>query len=174
MHPQAVPRGFLRLYILSLLSRGSETGYSIIQAISEKTDGAWSPGAGTVYPLLRSLVRDGLLKRLDFGKGSRKVYSITEKGKLELEERRQIIASAGRRQETIIKLFVDLVPPPAFASMVVTRGRELLDIFREKILEVPEPEREAMLKEMRVIMENQVSWIDSALQIKARPANHRK
>ncbi|HLQ21553.1 MAG TPA: PadR family transcriptional regulator, partial [Nitrososphaerales archaeon] len=53
MDPQAVPRGFLRFYVLSLLSRRPEAGYSIMRTIEETTDGAWRPGPGTVYPLLR-------------------------------------------------------------------------------------------------------------------------
>ncbi|HKT22866.1 MAG TPA: PadR family transcriptional regulator, partial [Nitrososphaerales archaeon] len=56
LHPQAVPRGFLRLYTLAQLSRGPETGYSIMQKIDERTDGAWKPGPGTMYPLLKSMV----------------------------------------------------------------------------------------------------------------------
>ena len=38
LHPQAVPRGFLRLYILTMLSKGPEAGYSIMQRIDERTD----------------------------------------------------------------------------------------------------------------------------------------
>ncbi|MDG6938393.1 MAG: PadR family transcriptional regulator, partial [Nitrososphaerota archaeon] len=62
LNPQAVPRGFLRLYIMTLLSRGPETGYSIIQKIDERTEGAWRPGPGTMYPTLKGLVSDGLVR----------------------------------------------------------------------------------------------------------------
>ena len=41
MDPQSVPRGFLRFYVLSLLSRSPEAGYSIMRTIEETTDGAW-------------------------------------------------------------------------------------------------------------------------------------
>ncbi|MGH9919595.1 MAG: PadR family transcriptional regulator, partial [Nitrososphaerales archaeon] len=63
IHPQAVPRGILRLYILSMLSKHQETGYSIMRTIEDKTEGAWRPGPGTVYPLLRSLVKEDFLER---------------------------------------------------------------------------------------------------------------
>ena len=36
MDPQAVPRGFLRFYVLSLLSRRPEAGYSIMRTIEEQ------------------------------------------------------------------------------------------------------------------------------------------
>ena len=87
IHPQAVPRGILRLYILSMLSSHHETGYSIMRTIEDKTEGAWRPGPGTVYPLLRSLVKEGLLEKAGpVGAGGTVKYSVTKKGKQELEE----------------------------------------------------------------------------------------
>ena len=68
IHPQAVPRGILRLYILSMLSKREETGYSIMRTIEDKTEGAWRPGPGTVYPLLRSLLKEGLLEKAAAGR----------------------------------------------------------------------------------------------------------
>lgn len=175
IHPQAVPRGFLRLYMLSLLSRQPETGYSIMRTISEKSDGAWRPGAGTVYPLLRGMAKDGLVKRLGSKeKEARIAYSLTEKGRLELGEMQRTIASVGRREQAMIRFFVDVLPATAFASMVVRRGREMVDILREKISEVPQPERDAILKEMRVVFENQLSWINSLLILKASSPESKK
>ncbi len=175
IHPQAVPRGFLRLYILSLLSRQPETGYSVMRTIAEKSDGAWRPGAGTVYPLLAGMAKDGLVKKLDSnGREARIAYSLTEKGRLELEEMQRTIASAGRREQAMMRFFVDVLPATAFATMVLRRGREMVDIFREKIAEVPQPERDAILKEMRVVFENQLSWINSVLVLKASTHKSRK
>ena len=140
-----------------------------MQIIGEKSDGAWRPGAGTVYPLLRGMVKDGLVKQLDpSGKEGRKVYSLTEKGRLDLKEMQQHIASAGRREQAMMRFFVDVLPATAFATMVVRRGREMGDILREKIAEVPQPERDGILKEMRVVFENQLSWINDLLNTKAR------
>jgi len=175
IHPQAVPRGFLRLYILSLLSHEPGNGYSIIQTIEESTQGAWRPGAGTIYPLLQSLKTEGFLKKVEPAVKGRSVkYSVTEKGKAELEGKQRAIASLGRREQAMMRFFVDVLPATAFASMVVTRGRDMLDIFREKIVQVPEPDRDALLKEMRVIMENQISWIDSTLQVRVRQPSRAK
>ncbi len=175
IHPQAVPRGFLRLYMLSLLSRKPETGYSIMRTIGERSDGAWRPGAGTVYPLLKDMAKDGLVKQLDSNaKEGRKAYSMTEKGRLELEEMQRTIASVGRREQAMMRFFVDVLPATAFASMVVRRGRDMVDILREKIGEVPQPERDAILREMRVIFENQLSWINSLLVLKASAPSSKK
>src|SRR5271169_492306 len=96
IHPQAVPRGILRLYILSMLSKHQETGYSIMRTIEDKTEGAWRPGPGTVYPLLRSLLKEGLLEKASSSDvGVTVKYSVTKKGKQELEEMQRTLASAG-------------------------------------------------------------------------------
>ncbi|MDG6981372.1 MAG: PadR family transcriptional regulator, partial [Nitrososphaerota archaeon] len=100
LHPQAVPRGFLRLYILTQLSRGPETGYSIMQKIDETTEGAWKPGAGAMYPLLRGLVTDGLAKP-EKGSTRSKAYVITAKGRKELGGMRERLAGAGRKERVL-------------------------------------------------------------------------
>src|ERR1022692_409019 len=111
IHPQAVPRGILRLYILSMLSKHSETGYSIMRTIDDKTEGAWRPGPGTVYPLLRSLLKESLLEKVDSVEAGTTVkYSVTKKGKRELEEMQRSLTSAGKRERVMVRLFADLLP----------------------------------------------------------------
>ena len=68
MHPQAVPRGFLRFYIMLMVSRAPRTGYDIMQSIEERTEGAWRPGPGTVYPLLKALAEEGFVATTGHGK----------------------------------------------------------------------------------------------------------
>ena len=171
IHPQAVPRGILRLYILSMLSKRQETGYSIMRTIEDKTEGAWRPGPGTVYPLLRSLLKDGLLERVGSPEDGVTVkYSVTKKGRQELEEMQRTLASAGRRERVMVRLFADLLPAEAWAAAFVNRGREIFDVFREKVSQIPQPEREAMLKEARMMLESNIAWVDSQLRPKKRIA----
>ena len=169
MHPQAVPRGILRLYILSMLSKRQETGYSIMRTIEDKTEGAWRPGPGTVYPLLRSLVKEDLLERIGSAEAGATVkYSVTKKGKQELEEMQRTLASAGKRERVMIRLFADLLPADVWASAFVNRGREIFDVFQEKISQIPQPQRQAMLREARMMLEVNMSWIDSQLRPKKK------
>jgi DNA-binding PadR family transcriptional regulator len=165
LHPQTIPRGFLRLYILTLLSRGSETGYSIIQRIDERTEGAWRPGAGTMYPLLKSLLREGLVKASGpKGRGGSKTYAITQKGKREIEKTRRLFAGVGRKEPVMSRLFSDLLPGAVFVPMMVRRYRDGAETIRQKFNEVPEPDRETLLRELRLLMESQIQWIDSELR----------
>jgi len=169
LHPQAVPRGFLRFYILTLLSRGPESGYSIIQKIDEKTEGAWRPGPGTMYPLLRSFVREGLAKSSSQGRRSgTKQYSLTAKGRKELDAMRRVAASMGRKEGVMARLFSDLLPGDLFVTMIVNRFREGTGIFRQKVGELSEPERSALMKEFKFLMEAQIAWIDTFLATSGR------
>jgi len=164
IHPQAVPRGILRFYIISLLSKKPETGYSIMQTVEDKTEGAWRPGPGTIYPLLKSLVKDGVVEALaPAQKEGKTAYSVTKRGKQELDEMRETMTSTGRKQHMLFRLFADLVSPSVFVSLALTRQRESFDIIPEKMAQLPPPERQRALKEMRAVLESQIARIDSEL-----------
>ncbi len=167
MNPQTVPRGFLRSYVLSLLSRNPETGYSVMRIIDEKTDGAWRPGPGTVYPLLRSMVKEGLVKAMK-PEDDTQGYTITPEGKKELERFQEHLGSAGRNERAMINLMFDFMTPTLFSSIVVKRSRTFGELFAEKIAEVPQPERDAILREMQVVTENQLALVKSLLERKSR------
>lgn len=77
--------GDLRLYLLSLLDEGPRHGYDIMQALSDRTGGTYTPSAGTVYPRLAKLEEEGLVtKTVD---GRKTVYEITEAGRAEVSSR---------------------------------------------------------------------------------------
>jgi len=164
LNPQTVPRGFLRLYILVLLSRGPENGYSIMRKIEDRTDGAWRPGAGTIYPLLKALQKERLARAAMAGRRQGvKAYELTPRGRREIDEIRKTIAGAGRREPVMGKLFSDLLPSSVFVPMVIRRYREGAESLRQKVMELPPPERETMLKELRLLAEAQIQWIDRQL-----------
>ncbi len=80
---QGVRRGFLKYYILKLLSDDTYTGYGLIKKIEEET-GFWEPSTGSVYPLLESLEEEGLIEGEGADGGS--PWSITEQGEAAYEE----------------------------------------------------------------------------------------
>lgn len=79
-------RGFLKFYILKLLSEQSLTGYGLMKRIEEDT-GFWKPSTGSMYPLLQSLEDQGLITHE--GEEDRKVYNLTKRGHTALEETNQ-------------------------------------------------------------------------------------
>ena len=86
MTPPVFAHGNLRLYLLALLEERPRHGYELIQALSDRFGGTYSPSAGTIYPRLAKLEEEGLVtKRTD---GRKTVYEITDAGRAELESRR--------------------------------------------------------------------------------------
>jgi DNA-binding PadR family transcriptional regulator len=77
--------GSLRLYLLSLLAEGPKHGYELIQSLSDRFGGTYSPSAGTIYPRLAKLEEEGLVSKESDGRKT--VYSITDAGRRELDGR---------------------------------------------------------------------------------------
>jgi len=77
--------GDLRLYLLNLLDEGPRHGYDIMQALSDRTGGTYTPSAGTVYPRLAKLEEEGLVTKTV--EGRKTVYKITEAGRAEVAAR---------------------------------------------------------------------------------------
>ncbi|MCU1577304.1 MAG: hypothetical protein QOD05_443 [Microbacteriaceae bacterium] len=77
--------GNLRLYLLSLLAESPRHGYELIQALSERFGGTYSPSAGTIYPRLSKLEAEGLVTKTSDGRKT--VYEITDAGRAELAAR---------------------------------------------------------------------------------------
>ncbi len=74
-------RGILSIYILHSLKKQPKTGYKLIAEIEEKTEGTWIPSKGTIYPLLKQLEKENLIKVKDIGLRSKKIFMITDEGK---------------------------------------------------------------------------------------------
>jgi len=71
-------KGDVRAAILSLLSEAPATGYALIKGIAERTEQAWRPSPGSVYPTLQQLVDEGLVRQQ--GEGGRTDYELTDHG----------------------------------------------------------------------------------------------
>jgi DNA-binding PadR family transcriptional regulator len=85
MTPAVFSHGSLRLYLLSLLDESPKHGYELIQALSDRFGGTYSPSAGTIYPRLAKLEEEGLVEKTTVGRKS--VYAITDAGRAELAAR---------------------------------------------------------------------------------------
>lgn len=123
--PHAVPRGLLRFYILRLLTDRPMKGYEVITKIENRTEGVWKPGPGSIYPMLESLKKEGLIQAASVQKkGTAQkrgtTLQITENGKEALSKFRRNIKSRMHMQtRNIYRIWADLVYP----------GMELDDII---------------------------------------------
>ncbi len=93
--PRRGRRGDVRRAILALLADEPMNGYGIITAISERSDGSWQPGPGSVYPALRSLDEEGLIAPDESDEDPRrKVFALTEDGRAYAETHGDELARA--------------------------------------------------------------------------------
>ncbi|MEV5069136.1 PadR family transcriptional regulator [Microbacterium sp. LMI12-1-1.1] len=76
-----VGRGDVRAAVLAILAEKPMHGYQIIQEIETRSDGAWKPSPGSVYPTLQLLADEGLVAAEE--SGGKKTYSLTEAGRAE-------------------------------------------------------------------------------------------
>jgi DNA-binding PadR family transcriptional regulator len=73
-------RGDMRAAILTLLAEEPMHGYQIIQVISERSGGNWTPSPGSVYPTLQQLEDEGLIEPAASETG-RRVFALTDAGR---------------------------------------------------------------------------------------------
>jgi len=92
-------RGILTIYLLHSLKRKPKSGYELISEIKEKTEGAWVPSKGTIYPLLKQLEKGELIKVKTKDKRAKNIFEITPEGK-------KIILHAKKQGEYMMKKFM--------------------------------------------------------------------
>ncbi len=83
-------RGDVRTAALLLLNEQPMHGYQLMQAIAERTNGAWQPSPGAIYPTLNQLQDEGLIGIES--EGGRKLASLTEAGRTYLAEQGSALA----------------------------------------------------------------------------------
>lgn len=62
-------------------------GYSIMRELSERSGGVWRPSPGSVYPQPSQLQDEGLVEAEEKS-GGRRLFSLTDEGRAELESRK--------------------------------------------------------------------------------------
>jgi len=88
-------RGNVRAAILSLLAEQPRNGYQIMRELAERSQGAWRPSPGSVYPSLQQLEDEGLVRQESSGvvPGGR-VFALTDAGRAYVAKHRDELAAA--------------------------------------------------------------------------------
>ncbi|MGO9061241.1 MAG: PadR family transcriptional regulator [Candidatus Binataceae bacterium] len=96
----AIYSGLIRLHVLHHASKETIFGLGIIEELGRH---GYRLSAGTLYPLLHSLEREGYLRSLEERNGSRsrRLYKATPKGRKALRE------AKGKVRELFAELFED-------------------------------------------------------------------
>lgn len=101
-----LPRNDIPIFILAVLEAGDAHGYAIAREIDRRCDGGVVLRDGALYPALRALEDDGLVasewQTADSGGPPRRVYRLTDEGKLEAARRAALWRGYAKNVERIL------------------------------------------------------------------------
>lgn len=173
----SAPKGLLRYYILHKIAQKPIHGYEIIQDIDSKTEGAWRPGAGSLYPILKKLVSEGLIKGEEepSEEATRRVYHITPKGVESLAHAKEMFTNFQQRFGSLRRLFIELIDPENLVTFFVDGSNRQFQIAQEmlesKYDKIPPSDLEYILREYSLTLERQINWTNRMLnRSKPKPA----
>ncbi len=85
-------RGDVRAAILALLKDGPRNGYQIMSEIEERSNGAWRPSPGAIYPALSQLADEGLIVGEE--SGGKRTFRLTDAGRAYVEQNPELARGA--------------------------------------------------------------------------------
>jgi DNA-binding PadR family transcriptional regulator len=104
----SAPKGILRLAALKMFSESSLSGTDLAEQIRRETGGQWNPGPGSIYLLLKELLRRGMITELPKREGNVRRYIISGKGKEELGRLARQTESDVTRQLRLLAVYSSL------------------------------------------------------------------
>lgn len=155
--PPRAERGVVRWLVLDAIAVQPRHGYEIIQAVGEKSGGAYRPSPGAVYPTLTMLEELGHARAVP--QGERKVYEITNEGRAELaahadevrefydgqadptwEHHAEDVAHLMKRVGRVVRLFKRAMHRGGLRPSTMRKARSIVDDALAKLEELLSPE----------------------------------
>ena len=100
-------RGDVRAATLLLLEEEPRNGYQLMEEIERRSDGAWRPSPGSIYPALAQLEDEGLIQAEE--SAGRRSFQLTDEGRAYVDENRDALGSPwDEAGEEVPSDFVDL------------------------------------------------------------------
>ncbi len=181
--PHMVPRGFLKYYILRLLSQKPMYGYEIMEEIEKRTTGHWRPGPGSIYPTLEWLEKIGYIEIVP-GKSDKKKsarpYRITEKGQQEITNYMTNKEEFRRRAVQLKELWLDFIQKPEVKDMIEEVKKDIKRMHEEFAQNIwgsiPTENKVSMLEDYKLHLREELDTVDKRLkELKgAKPQKRRK
>ena len=168
--PHGAPRGLLMHYALYKIGQRPSHGYEILQDIESRTEGAWRPGAGSIYPMLKKMVEEGLITDEPSGKGKvdHRTYHITKKGQEHVRRAKGFFANVGQRWGEMRRIFIEMLEPEDVGKFLVDGSKTQFQIAQEalesKMDRLNLSDVRFMLKEYALNLERQLDWANSTLR----------
>jgi len=140
----------LHFYALLSIARKPMRGYDLIKEIETKTEGAWRPGPGAVYPVLRKLVNQGYIAAQKKMKGGppQVLYEITPAGLENIANAKKMMKSSTERWNLMGQLLVDLMEPDDLVRFVLNS----LELQIELVHMIAESDRSGLSNQDRLFV----------------------
>jgi DNA-binding PadR family transcriptional regulator len=136
-HRRRMRRGDVRAAILLLLGEEPRNGYQVMQEIEQRSEGAWRPSPGSVYPAFQLLADEGLVRGEARDGGN--VFELTDAGRSYVEENREKLGNpwqqAGEGMPEGVRELIHLAMQVGVATRQVTHhGSEAQRAEAAKVL----------------------------------------
>jgi len=171
LHPHSAPRGLLEVYSLLSIARRPMRGYDLIKEIEMKTDGAWRPGPGAVYPLLGRLAKKGDLlakKSEEFGPGQ-VVYEVAPQGLRRISLAKKVMRSYPTRWKMLSSLFLELLEPDDLVKLLLNLSEFQTEILRTLLDSegkgLTQADKLFALRQYRLNLERELAHTDSSIRV---------
>ena len=102
--------GDLKLLLLALIEQQPRHGYEMIRMIEDMFHGHYSPSPGVIYPTLTMLEEMGYAS-VEAEQGGRKLYAITDAGRVFLDENRAAVDAVNARTEHSARMAAKMAAP---------------------------------------------------------------
>ena len=153
----SVPRGFTRFYALYLINETPMTGKEIIEEAEKRSEGAWRPSPGLIYPLLGRLLRDGLIEEGDKGK-----FTITADGKVALDQHSKLQSQLERQFTLVMKLGLSMFTAgKILAEESIDRIMAVTSMAKDRVARSSIDLQDKFYANYRTFLENELKKLDT-------------
>lgn len=162
------------LAALGLLQQEPLHGYRLKQKLEMFMSGCISVNYGTIYPLLKRLEQQGAITVTCDQASTRKIYSLTEKGRILWREKMMEHPHeswVNARSRFMIKFFFFSYLEPAQRIHLLEYRLKIchLKLNQEEMQSTPKDPYEAALWEhFAVVLHNEIAWLKQILQDELR------
>jgi len=164
------PRGLLHFYSLLSLARKPMRGYDLMKEIETKTEGAWRPGPGAMYPVLRKLVSQGYIKSKKRAGGvpHHVLYEITPAGLENIANSKRMMKSSSERWSLMRQLFIDLMEPDDLVRFVLNSLEMQIELVHTLVESdkstLSDQDKLFVLRQYRLNLERELTRANSSIK----------
>ncbi|MEL9914580.1 MAG: PadR family transcriptional regulator [Thermoplasmatales archaeon] len=124
-------RGIIFFIILTMVKDGPIYGNQVANMISEKTGGAWKPGAGSIYPALDRLRKRGFVERYE--EGGKVMYKITEKGQALISKIKERHFEQSPISKYMGRLWMETMGPEEKLRFLISSAQHINEFLSENL-----------------------------------------